>query len=464
MIIGTNTHQQKIALDEVARARHVYVIGQTGTGKTTLLQNCIAQDMQEGRGLCFLDPHGDTARSVIAQLPEQRKSDLIWIDLSDISEPPGLNFMTGIATDMRPLLARNFVAAFKHVFGDESWGPRMDHTFRMSVRTLMDNELTLLAFSRLFIDEEFRERAISRVADPYVARTFWREQFPRWHAKFGADLTSPIENKISAVIESPHLRAIMCQSHNSITLRDAMDQRKIVIVSLQKGQVGEQAASVFGSLLVSFIGQAALSRADIPEKDRTPFTLYCDEFQNYATSGFPLIMSEARKYKLSLVLAHQDIGQVENRSVISSIFGNCGTFVSFRIGADDAPKIARQFRIPNEGAFLDLPNFQAWCRPLINGSPGSATVITTLPAPKPLHARSNEFISFSRRRFGRHFEAVDRDITKFLSCAPLSKTNHTSSASNSTSKSSSQRKKKRSSARARFKTTSSTSRRDMSPA
>jgi hypothetical protein len=280
MIIGTDIRNETIHIDDDARARHIYAIGATGTGKSVLIENLIGQAIQNGQGLCFIDPHGDTARSVIGHLPDRRKGDLIYIDLSNISQSTGLNFMTDIPSNERPLHAQNIVAAFKHVYGDNSWGPRMEYVFLMAVRTLMDANLTLLALPRLFNDPLFRNHAIDKLTDPYIKHTFWGVQFPIWHKKVGPDLTSPIENKIGAVLGSPHLRAILLQRTNTISLREIMDNQGVLIIALQKGQIGELAASLFGALTVSAIGQTALSRADIPEKRRVPFPLIADEFQN----------------------------------------------------------------------------------------------------------------------------------------------------------------------------------------
>ena len=442
MIIGTDIRNQTINIDDDARARHIYAIGATGTGKSVLLENFIGQDLQNGQGLCFIDPHGDTARTLISKLPYERKNDLIYIDLSETTEPIGLNFLTDIPKHARPLHAQNIVAAFKHIYGDDSWGPRMEYVFIMAVRTLMDADLTLLALPILFHDQQFRDRIIDQVIDPYIRHTFWQIQYPAWFKKFGPDLTSPIENKIGAVLGSPHLRVILSQKQNAITLREVMDGRKVLIIALQKGKIGELAASLFGALIVSAIGQTALSRADIPEKDRVPFNLFCDEFQNYATAGFPVIMSEARKYKLSLVLAHQGFSQVDPK-ITDAVFSNCGTFVSFRVGANDAEVLTKQLDLGNERALRDLQNYHAWYRTLENGAPASTIQIKTFPSAPSLHDKTNELISYSRRRFGRHIEAIDREISSFL-CAPRSKTNPPFSDSNSTSTSNSRRKKKRS--------------------
>jgi type IV secretory pathway TraG/TraD family ATPase VirD4 len=415
MIIGTDIRNNNIAwLDDDARARHVEIIGATGSGKSVLIENLVRQMIQNNEGLCFIDPHGDTARSVIGHIPEHRKNQLIYLDLSDISHTIGLNFLTDISSDERPLHAQNIVSAFKHVYGDTSWGPRMEYIFLMSVRTLMDANLTLLALPKLFNDPLFRNRAIDKLTDPYIKHTFWTEQYPIWHKKIGPDLTSPIENKIGAVLGSPHLRAVLSQRTNTISLREIMDNQGIFIIALQKGQIGEQAAALFGALVVSMIGQTALSRADIPEKRRVPFPLIADEFQNFATAGFPLILSEARKYKLQLTLAHQGLSQLDS-AITDAVFANCGTSISFRVGAKDAEVLVKQLDLGNERALRDLENYHAWYRTLENGAPASTIKIKTFPPAAPLHNKTKELIAYSQRRFGRHYEGISRNIDRFLS-------------------------------------------------
>jgi len=441
MIIGTDIQNKTILIDDGARARHVEVIGATGSGKSVLIENLIRQVIQNNQGLCFIDPHGDTARSVIGHIPEERKGDLIYIDLSDMSHTIGLNFTTDIPSNERPLHAQNIVSAFKHVYGD-SWGPRMEYIFLMAVRTLMDADLTLLALPKLFNDPLFRNRAIDKLTDPYIKYTFWTEQYPIWHKKVGPDLTSPIENKIGSVLGSPHLRAILSQRTNTISLREIIDNKGVIIIALQKGQIGELAASLFGALIVSAIGQTALSRADIPEKRRVLFDLFCDEFQNFATDAFPTILSEARKYKLQLTLAHQGLSQLDS-AITDAVFANCGTTISFRIGARDAEVLVKQLDLGNERALRDLQNYHAWYRTLTDGSPASTIHIKTFPPTKPLHDKTNELISYSQRRFGRPREMIERNVDRFL-CAPRSKTNPHFSASNSTSTSNSPKKRKQS--------------------
>ena len=227
MLIGTAidglTLSQPVFIDEKARARHIYVLGQTGTGKSIALENMAAHAIQNGEGICFIDPHGQSAETLVSQIPETRADDLIYIDLANRETVPSLNFMTDIPLADRPRAASNIVEGFKHIYGEDSWGPRMEYIFLCSVRSLMDNQLTLLALPRLFIDPIFREKVVLNTRDNFVRHTFWGQQFPTWQKKFGPELTSPIDNKIGALLSVPTLRAIVSQRKNSFTLREVMD-------------------------------------------------------------------------------------------------------------------------------------------------------------------------------------------------------------------------------------------------
>jgi hypothetical protein len=401
---------ETVSIDDTARARHLYIIGQTGTGKSGLIENLAAQDIKRGGGLCFIDPHGDTAKRLLRHIPPARRGDLINIDLADLTQPVALNFMTGVAVDRRAAAAENILSAFKHVYGD-SWGPRMEYILRCSIRSLMDSELTLLALPRLLSDTDFRERIVERTHDTIVWN-FWRHEFPEFQKKFGSEAIAPIQNKIGSVLAMPHLRAILAQQTNTVLLRDIMDQRKILIVSLQKGRIGQEPAHLFGALLVSALAQTAFSRADLAEDQRVPFALYCDEFQNFATSSFALILSESRKYRLMLTLAHQGSAQVP-KEILDTVLANCGTFLSFRLGPDDARLMARTFDVQSPQAFQNLPNFQAWLRPLINGVPGSALRLSTQPPPRPLHDDAQLLIHQSRRRYGTDYKVIEQHVLQF---------------------------------------------------
>jgi hypothetical protein len=372
----------------------------------------IAQMIKAGEGFCFIDPHGQSARTLIGQIPSERKDDLIYLDLADEITAPGLNFLTDIPLQERPLAAANIVASFKHVYAD-SWGPRMEYVFLCAVRSLMDSNLTLLALPRLFVDDVFRARIIRSVKDSYIKNIFWHRQFPAWQKRFGPELTGPIDNKVGTALAYPQIRAIISQSQSTISLKDAMDRRKIFIVSLSKGQVGEEPAHLFGALLVSAIAQAAFARTTIEEKDRVPFTLVCDEFQNFAASGFPLILSEARKYRLQLVLAHQGLFQTP-QEITNAVFANCGTFITLRVGVDDAPILSRNLQFQNIGTLLDIPNYRAWVRTLEDGNPGTPKPIRTASPRSPLHQNSDAFIVHSRRKHCRRRSDIERDISTFL--------------------------------------------------
>ncbi len=395
-----------LLLDDSAKARHLYVIGQTGTGKTNFLQNMMAQ---ETGGFCFIDPHGDAAETVIRLLPQNRANDLIYVDLSDIEHPPGINFLSDIHPDKRGLIVDNMVSAFVHIWGAEAVGNRSQQVLRNSLHLLMGGKQTLLAIPKLLTNSKFRHETYKLCPDPVVL-AYWHDQFDRYDERKRDDVVSPILNKLDALLV-PQLRNILAQRTPTIDIKHAMDNGQVLIVNLSKGQIGENAAHLFGALIVSTIAQIALARALTPEADRVPFTLYADEFQNFATSSFALVLSEARKYRLALVLAHQFISQVPE-GVRQAVFGNCGTLCAFRCGADDAPIIARQFNdTPDQ--FKELPNYQALVRTLKDGAPGNVVRLDTTAPKKPKHD-GRALIQNSRVRFGRNRSEIEERIARFL--------------------------------------------------
>ena len=408
-IAHNGTARFPLMLDNSAKARHLYVIGQTGTGKTNFLQNMMAQ---ETGGFCFIDPHGDAAETVIAHLPQNRGNDLIYIDLSDIEHPPGISFLSDIHPDKRGLVADNIVSAFVHIWGNEAVGNRSQQVLRNSLHLLMGSKQTLLAIPKLLTNSRFRHETYKTCPDPVVL-AYWRDQFDRYDDRKRDDVISPILNKLDALLV-PQLREIISQQADVrnqrkplIDIKHIMDNGQVLIVNLSKGQVGENAAHLFGALIVSSIAQTALARAEVPEAERVPFTLYADEFQDFATSSFALVLSEARKYRLALVLAHQFISQVPE-AIQQSVFGNCGTLCAFRCGADDAPIIARQFNdTPDQ--FKELPNYQALIRTLKDGAPGNVVRLDTAAPKKPEHD-GKALIQNSRVRFGRNRGEIEERI------------------------------------------------------
>lgn len=414
--IGVRTSGEPVMLDPEERRRHLYIIGQTGTGKSTLLLNMIAQDLAAGEGLALLDPHGDLARAALDYVPSARTNDLVYIDPYDQERPIGFNPLSGVPHDLKPIVADGVVAAFRHVWPD-SWGPRLDYILTNAVRALLDTPgATLLMLPRLLIDERFRVLLVDHhVSDP-VVRSFWVNEYAGYTDSFRSEAISPIQNKIGKALIVPTLRNMLAQPRSTITFRRLMDEGAIVICNLSKGNLGESTAHLLGALVTTALAQAALSRADTPAAERRVFHLYADEFQSFATESFSLILSEARKYGLTLTLAHQYLEQVPDR-LRASVFGNAGSFLACRVGAVDAPIIAEQIGLGGRDAPLDLPNFSAWSRLLRNGVPSSPIRLDLHGTAAPRRPSPHRLIRTSRMRFGRPRAEVEARIRKFLAVA-----------------------------------------------
>jgi hypothetical protein len=411
--IGSHHANGPVVLDADERRRHLYLIGQTGAGKSTLLANLIAQDLRNGEGLALLDPHGDLALAALHQIPRARANDLVYLDPADRDRPIGFNPLSSVQDHLKPVVADGIVAAFRHVWPD-SWGPRLDYILTHAIRALLDVPgATLLMLPKLLIHTPYREQLVlHHVSDP-VVRSFWLNEFAAYNDKFRTEAIAPIQNKIGKAMMVPVLRNMLAQPKSTITLRRLMDERAILICNLSKGALGESTAHLLGALLVTSIAQAALSRTDIASERRIPFHLYADEFQSFATESFSLILSEARKYALTLTLAHQYLDQLPDR-LRASVFGNTGSIVSCRTGASDAPILADQIGLGGPGALLDLPNFSAWARLLSNGVPTSP-IRLALPPVLNYRPSAERYIKLSRERFGRPRLEVERRIEKFLS-------------------------------------------------
>ena len=400
-------------LDPEERRRHLYIIGQTGTGKSTLLLDLIHQDLVAGEGVALLDPHGDLAEAALLHIPRARTNDLVYINPADIERPIGLNPLAGVPDILKPIVADGVVSAFRHVWPD-SWGPRLDYILTNAVRALLDAPgATLLMLPRLLIDEPFRVQLVnSHVGDP-VVRAFWLNEYAGYGDSFRAEAISPIQNKIGKALIDPRLRNMLAQPTSTITLRRLMDEGAIVICNLSKGGLGESTAHLLGALLTTAIAQAALSRADTPPAERRTFHLYADEFQSFATESFALILSEARKYALTLTIGHQYLDQLPDR-LRAAVFGNAGSIIACRAGAEDAAILARQIGLGGPEALLDLSNFTAWARLLRNGTPTSPIRLDLFDAPRARRQNAHRLINTSRLRFGRPRAEVEARIGRFL--------------------------------------------------
>jgi hypothetical protein len=411
--IGAHFLGDPVVLDPEERRRHLYIVGQTGTGKSTLLLNLIAQDLAAGEGLALLDPHGDLAEAVLNHVPRVRANDLVYINPADIERPIGFNPLSRVPHDLKPIVADGVVSAFRHVW-PESWGPRLDYILTNAVRALLDVPgATLLMLPRLLIDEPFRVQLVEHhVGDP-VVRSFWLNEYAGYGDGFRAEAIAPIQNKIGKALMEPRLRNMLAQPKSTITLRRLMDEGAIVICNISKGGLGESTAHLLGALLTTAIAQAALSRADTPAAERQVFHLYADEFQSFATESFALILSEARKYALTLTIGHQYLDQLPDR-LRDAVFGNAGSIIACRSGAIDAPILAEQIGLGGAGALLDLPNFAAWARLLHGGVPTSPIRLHLYDAPHPRRPDPHRLIETSRMRFGRPRGEVEARIIKFL--------------------------------------------------
>jgi hypothetical protein len=365
-------------IKRVDRRAHMYLIGKTGTGKSTLIKTLIRRDIKAGQGLALLDPHGDLIERVLTAVPEERKDDLIYFNVPDSSRPLGFNPLESVPPQKRALAATNLVEVFKKIWND-SWGPRLEYILRNALLALLDQpQSTLADVLRLLSDRAFRKDTVAQVYNPQV-RDFWLREYEGYPAYFRAEAISPIQNKVGAFLADPILHRILTQPKSTFDLRHVMDEGKILLVNLAKGKIGADTAALLGALLVSRIGMAALSRSEVPEGDRRDFYLYLDEFPSFTTLSLTAMLSELRKYRVGLILAHQYLMQLDPQ-VRDAVLGNVGTTISFRLGLADAEILAKEF-YPELTAedLLRLPNHHIYLKLMIDGvvsRPFSAETLT----------------------------------------------------------------------------------------
>jgi hypothetical protein len=368
------------------RRAHMYVIGKTGTGKSTLLQRLIEQDIRNGEGVALLDPHGDLIEKLLGEVPDHRKGDLIYFNVPDPENTLSFNPLEGVPQAKRPLVAAGLLEVFKKIWTD-SWGTRLEHILRNALLTLLDQpDATIADILRLLDDDLYRRTAVTRITNPQVRR-FWIQEYENFPGRYRADASAPIQNKVGAFLTDPIMNRILTQPKSSFDLRRIMDEGKILLVNLAKGKIGEGPAALLGALLVSQLGFAGLSRADIREVARRDFYLYLDEFQTFTTMSLASMLSELRKYRVNLILANQYLSQVD-RQVEDAIMGNVGTLISFRVGPRDADFLAKEFS-PQFRALdlVNLPAYSIYLRLMIDGAvspPFSATTIPPMETEKPV--------------------------------------------------------------------------------
>ena len=347
------------------RRAHMYVIGKTGTGKTSLLEAMIRQDILGGNGVAVFDPHGDLAERLVEWMPAEQEPNLIYLNVPDPEQRFGFNPLEGVPPLRRSLAANGIVEAFKKLF-DEAWGIRLEYILRSALLLLLEHpQATLADVLRLFHEKEFRKELAERSTNEQV-RYFWLTEFERY-GKRRAEAVAPIENKIGSFLVDPFVSRILTVSESTFHPRDVMDRGKVLIVNLAKGKIGEAPAMLFGGLLVTMLGLAALERADAPQTERRDFFVYLDEFQTFTTLALVNMLAELRKYSLGLVLSHQFMDQVD-AEVRNAILGNVGTLVVFRVGSIDAERLVKELLPKLDPYELTLlPNRMFWVRPLVNG-------------------------------------------------------------------------------------------------
>jgi hypothetical protein len=399
------------------RSRHVYIIGQTGSGKSGLLTLFALSDIYHNQGYCIIDPHGDLAMDNLKFIPESRIKDVVYFNPADTQYPMAFNPLEVYDPERKPNISSEVIGVLKRMFG-ESWGPRLEHILRYTLLALLDRpQTTMLDISRMLTDKDFRKETLEYCKDVTVLQ-FWKQEFGSWGDKQVTESVAPILNKVGAFTANPIIRNIIGQPKSSFDVRKIMDEGKILVVNLSKGLIGEDNAAILGAFLVTKVQLAAMSRSDIPNvEDRRPFYLYVDEFQNFATDSFAVILSEARKYGLNLTVANQYTSQM-TESVRDAVFGNVGTTISFRVSADDAPILSKQFEPIFEAQdLLNLNNRHFVLSMIINGEKTPAFSATTLSIPKPPNDLTPRIIRNSRLVYSRTREEVEKEISANIEAA-----------------------------------------------
>lgn len=416
LLLGRHALGDDVTIDLDTRSRHLHLIGQTGTGKSNLLLSMIGQDLECDRGVALLDPHGDLAEAAVSLMPSRRAHHLVYFDPSDAERPIGFNVLDGVSEETAPLATDNLVSAFVHVWGKDAIGPRSQQVLRNSLRALMDTPgSTLVGLPRLLTDEHYRSVVTRRVRDPVVA-AYWRNQFANYDHRFAAEVTAPLLNKLDAILGNPLFRNIVGQPKSTIDINHVINEERVIIVNLAKGKIGEGVSHLLGAFLMSLIAQAALARASLPMRSRRPFYAYVDEFQSFATSSFALVLSEARKYRLCLVLGHQYLGQLD--TLADAVLGNAGSTIVFRASSEDTQRLGRHLSIDATATLSSNANFQAWARLLKDGIPTEPVPLRPMPPTASVGDKAARLIENSRNRFGRDRAEVADRIEQFLRYTP----------------------------------------------
>ncbi|MEO7216327.1 type IV secretion system DNA-binding domain-containing protein [Mucilaginibacter sp.] len=412
--IGTANYQSSntaFGIKDKDRLGHIYAIGKTGTGKSTLLLNMAISDIMRGNGFCVIDPHGDVAETLLDHIPDYRVEDVIYFNPQDIEFPIAFNPLKKVHPNYHHVVAAGLISTFKKIWAD-NWGPRLEHILRFTLLTLLEyQDATLLDIQPLLTDMAFRGHILAKVNTPQLL-AFWYNEFNKYSNTLRSEAISPILNKVGIFTSSSLLRNIVGQKSRSFHLQKVMDEGKILIVNVGKGAIGEDVSSLLGSMLVTSIQLAALHRAKQPEHTRRPFYLYVDECHSFLTDSFSDILAESRKYGLGLFLANQYIEQLKEETR-SAIFGNVGTLISFRIGATDAHYLAKEFHpVFTETDLVNLPRYSMYLKLMIDGATSHPFSADSNPIQHKKQLYGDEVITVSRSNFGKRRSDVEHEIEK----------------------------------------------------
>jgi hypothetical protein len=433
VLLGINSFRgedRDIRIMRSDRRRHFYLIGKSGTGKSTLLETCIKQDLMNGEGVCVVDPHGDLVETMLEYVPRSRADDVIYFNPGDLERPLGLNILEAYTPDQKEFMAQEALAIFIKLFGEEIMGPRLQNYFRNGALTLLaDDEegATILDIVRLYTDDAYREYKSGKVKDNAAVRSFWDKEYANTGERERQEIIPYFAAKFGPFFTNMQIRNIIGQTKSGFDFRDVMDNKKILFVNLSKGKLGDLNAKLIGMIIVAKIQMAAMGRVDTPEEERKDFYLYVDEFQNFVTDSFASILSEARKYRLNLIIAHQYISQItklygggkgtyDDTTIKDAVFGNVGSMMCFKIGSDDAETVSKEFApVFSSQDLINIANYHAYIKLNINNTTSRAFSMKTIydPSGKDKDA-AKAFIQLSRLKYGRERAFVDKEISRRL--------------------------------------------------
>ena len=427
--------EQVFGIKRADRRQHMYVIGKTGVGKTAFLKNMALQDINNGQGIAIIDPHGEFVEEVLDNIPPHRVNDVVYFNPADMEHPVSFNIMDVPDPRYKHLIASGLIGIFTKIWANV-WSARMEYILANCILALLDTPgTTLLGIPRMLVDRDYRQKIINNLKDP-VVKSFWVNEYEEWESRYRNEAIAPVQNKVGQFLNVSFVRNIVGQAKNTIDIDDIMNNQKILLVNVSKGRIGEDNAAILGAMIITKIQLSAMERVRIPEDERKDFYLYVDEFQNFATDSFVNILSEARKYRLDLIIAHQYIGQLvtdTSTAVRDAVFGNVGTMISFRVGAADAEFLELEFT-PEflQTDLIRLDNYNIYIKLMIDGitsRPFSATTIAPAPTVKDGKKRE-EIIKISRLKYAHPLKAVEGEINRWAGSAGVINTQSPSDISN----------------------------------